>query len=100
MPSLDSTLSVQGAQVRFLVRELRTHTLQGVAKDTMVHSVYLCGLCELSRVHRFATLWTIACQTPLSMEFSRQEYWTGLPFPSPEVFVQLNKKAKHKQDSQ
>ena len=27
--------------------------------------------------------WTIACQAPLSMEFSRQEYWSGLPFPSP-----------------
>ena len=31
----------------------------------------------------FATLWTVAHQTPLSMEFSKQEYWSGLPFPSP-----------------
>ena len=31
----------------------------------------------------FATLWTVACQAPLSMGFSRQEYWSGLPFPSP-----------------
>ena len=31
----------------------------------------------------FATLWTITRQAPLSMEFSRQEYWSGLPFPSP-----------------
>ena len=30
-----------------------------------------------------ATPWTVACQTPLSMGFSRQEYWSGLPFPSP-----------------
>ena len=30
-----------------------------------------------------ATLWTIAYQAPLLMEFSRQEYWSGLPFPSP-----------------
>ena len=30
-----------------------------------------------------ATPWTVACQAPLSMEFSRQEYWGGLPFPSP-----------------
>ena len=30
-----------------------------------------------------ATLWTVACQPPLSMGFSRQEYWSGLPFPSP-----------------
>ena len=29
------------------------------------------------------TPWTIACQAPLSMEFSRQGYWSGLPFPSP-----------------
>ena len=29
------------------------------------------------------TLWTVAHQVPLSMEFSRQEYWSGLPFPSP-----------------
>ena len=31
----------------------------------------------------FVTLWTVARQAPLSMEFSRQEYWSGLPFPSP-----------------
>ena len=31
----------------------------------------------------FATLWTVAHQAPLSKEFSRQEYWSGLPFPSP-----------------
>ena len=31
----------------------------------------------------FATLWTVAPKAPLSMEFSRQEFWSGLPFPSP-----------------
>ena len=31
----------------------------------------------------FATPWTVACQAPLPMEFSRQEYWSGLPFPPP-----------------
>ena len=31
-----------------------------------------------------ATPWTIALQAPLSMEFPRQEYWSGLPFPPPE----------------
>ena len=30
-----------------------------------------------------ATPWTVACQAPLSMRFSRQEYWSGLPFSSP-----------------
>ena len=28
-------------------------------------------------------VWTVACQTPLSMGFPRQEYWSGLPYPSP-----------------
>ena len=37
----------------------------------------------LSRVQLFATLWTVAYQAPLSMGFSRQEYWSGLPFPPP-----------------
>ena len=38
---------------------------------------------SLSRVWLFATPWTVAHQAPLSMRFSRQEYWSGLPFPSP-----------------
>ena len=38
---------------------------------------------SLSRVQLFVTPWTVAYQAPLSMEFSRQEYWSGLPFPSP-----------------
>ena len=37
----------------------------------------------LSRVQLFGTPWTVAFQDPQSMEFSRQEYWSGLPFPSP-----------------
>ena len=37
----------------------------------------------VSRVQLFATPWTVADQVPLSMGFSRQEYWSGLPFPSP-----------------
>ena len=38
---------------------------------------------SLSRVRLFATPWTVAYQAPQSMGFSRQEYWSGLPFPSP-----------------
>ena len=38
---------------------------------------------SLSQVQLFVTLWTVAYQAPQSMGFSRQEYWTGLPFPSP-----------------
>ena len=40
--------------------------------------------CELlSHVQLFGIPWTVACQPPLSMGFSRQEYWSGLPFPPP-----------------
>ena len=38
---------------------------------------------SLSRVRLFATTWTVAYQAPPSMGFSRQQYWNGLPFPSP-----------------
>ena len=38
---------------------------------------------SLSHIRLFATPWTVAYQTPQSMEFSRQEYWSGLPSPSP-----------------
>ena len=45
---------------------------------------YVC-VCILSHslVSDSETPWTVACQAPLSMGFSRQEYWSGLPFPSP-----------------
>ena len=39
---------------------------------------------SLSRVRLFVTPWTAAYHAPLSMGFSRHEYWSGLPFPSPE----------------
>ena len=41
-----------------------------------------CVMCLLSSVWLFVTPWTIACQAPLSMEFSRQEFLSALPFPT------------------
>ena len=41
--------------------------------------MHACVCAHFSRVGLFVTLWTVACQTPLSMGFSRQEYWSGLP---------------------
>ena len=41
---------------------------------------------SLSRVRLFATPWTVAYRAPPTMGFSRQEYWSGLPFPSPGIF--------------
>ena len=40
-------------------------------------------LSHFSQVRLFAILWTVAHQAPLSIGFSRQEFWSGLPFPSP-----------------
>ena len=40
-------------------------------------------LSHFNHVQLFVTPWTVACEAPLSMEFSRQVYWSGLPFPSP-----------------
>ena len=45
---------------------------------------YVFCVCQpLSRVQLFMIPWAVACQAPLSMEFSRQEYWSGLPFSIP-----------------
>ena len=41
----------------------------------------------LSRVQLLATPWTVAYQAPLSMGFSRQEYWGGVPLPSPKCVL-------------
>ena len=55
-----------------------TWSLRG---DSRVRSV--CVLSCSSHVQLFVTPWTVACQAPLSMGFSRQEYWSGLPCPPP-----------------
>ena len=50
-------------------------------EDFVVNFVLL--VCQsLNRVQLFVTPWTVACQTSLFMGFSRQEYWSGLSFPS------------------
>ena len=45
--------------------------------------LYLIYKCVLSHVQLFVAPWTVACQAPQPMEFSRQEYWSGVPFPTP-----------------
>ena len=44
-------------------------------------------VCVLSRIQLFATPWTVAREAPLSMGFSRQAYWSGLPFPPPGILL-------------
>ena len=56
-----------------------THALMHLLKSLQsIQSVQ-----SLSRVRLFATLWTVPHQAPLSIGFSRQDYWSGLPFLSP-----------------
>ena len=52
-----------------------------VIMSTHVHLYFYA--CMLSQVRFFETLWTVAWQAPLSVGFSRQEYWSQLPFPPP-----------------
>ena len=61
-----------------LISHTHTHTLR---KAHVGHNESKVKL--LSRVRLFVTLWTVAYKAPLSMGFSRQEFWSGLPFPSP-----------------
>ena len=52
--------------------------------------IYACMLSRFSRVRLCATLWTAAHQAPLFMTFSRQEYWSGWPFPSPYALTHIS----------
>ena len=68
--------------------DLQTVTLllgSHTAKRGSTKLLYFLCVCahSLSRVWLFATPWTVVCQAPLSMGFSRQEYWSRLPFPPP-----------------
>ena len=59
----------------------------GVGCYFLLQCMHACMLSHFSRVRLCATLWTVAHQAPLCTEFSRQEYWRGLPFPSPKSIV-------------
>ena len=49
--------------------------------------LHACMLSCFSHVQLFVTLWTVAHQAPLSLEFSRQEHWSGFPCPPPGIFA-------------
>ena len=65
------------------------HSAQHTRRRATIYSTFTkwwagcCAVHTLSRVWLCAIPWTVARQAPLSLEFSRQEYWSGLPFPSP-----------------
>ena len=54
-----------------------------VEQGGLLEDMQGCMLSRFSHVQLFETPWTVAYQAPLSMRFSREEYWSGLPFPSP-----------------
>ena len=55
-----------------------------LGEETEAVLIDMCPYKSLTRFQLFATPWMVACQAPRSMGFSRQECWSGLPFPSPE----------------
>ena len=63
--------------------EFQLLTAEGQATYQLYTCVCVCVCVCVSYLCLFVTPWTVAHQAPLSMEFSRQEYWGGLPFPSP-----------------
>ena len=72
-------LTRSSGEVRVLVRVFVLHNILAWVPRTFGQVVVQ----SLGRVRLFATLWTVAHQAPLSIGFSRPEYWSGLPFPSP-----------------
>ena len=58
-------------------------TFQPVPYNSLAQILWFPSVCVLSCVQLFATPWTVAGQATLSMDFSRQEYWSGVPFSAP-----------------
>ena len=76
------TLDVTHSHDEMLYRdELGPHTMTGINLTNRKECT--CVLRGFSRVQLFARLWRVACQAPLSIGFSRQDYWSGLPYPLP-----------------
>ena len=71
---------------------LPARTLQWVAISFSNAWKWKVKVKSLSRVQHFKTPWTVAYQAPLSMGFSRQAYWSGLPFLSPQVLYKTPQK--------
>ena len=68
---------------------LQTRTLEWVAISFSNALKWKVKVKSFSRVRLLATPWTAAYQAPLSMEFSRQEYWSGVPSPSPHQIYHI-----------
>ena len=67
---------------------LQARTLEWVAISFSNAWKWKVKVKSLSRVRRLVTPWTVAYQAPPSMGFSSQEYWSGVPLPSPEWYIE------------
>ena len=75
---------------------LQARTLEWVAISFSKACKWKVKVKSLSRVQLLATPWTAAYQAPPPMGFSRQEYWSGMPLPSPKVDLELHKEIAFK----
>ena len=70
-------------EIENVFEEMINENFPNLKKEThiQVQKARVCMLVHFSRVQLFVILWTIVHQSPLSMGFSRHEYWSGLPCP-------------------
>ena len=73
-----------------VLRILQARTLEWVAISFSSAWKWKVKVKPLSPVRLWVTPWTVAYQAPLSMGFSRQEYWSGVPLPSPSVVLAID----------
>ena len=71
----------QKCKFGFKIKWYKQADLKIKEKNIIIVCVCVC-VCVFSHVQLFAAPWTIACQAPPPMEFSRQDYWSGMPFPT------------------
>ena len=90
LQSSDSVWPHRRQPTRFLCPWDPSGKNTGVGCHFLFQSMHACMLSHFSHVRLCATLWTAAHQAPLSTEFSRQEYRSWLPFPSPKEICSLS----------
>ena len=80
IPTLKDSVSLSGTSEAVNAHN-GTVSLEYVSLETSANVHFVVVAQSLSCIRLVVTLWTVACQAPLSLGFPRQEYWTGFPFP-------------------